>query len=114
MISWFIEPASSRSRNILARCAWRPEPLSRRLRRSARLRCKTEVFREAVRQNATALVAVQNHPPGDPTPSSADVALTVEIVAAGQLLDIKLLDHLIIGQGRELSLKRLGLGCPKA
>jgi DNA repair protein RadC len=88
--------------------------LSRRLRRSARLRCKTEVFREAVRQNATALVAVQNHPPGDPTPSSADVALTVEIVAAGQLLDIKLLDHLIIGQGRELSLKRLGLGCPKA
>jgi DNA repair protein RadC len=42
------------------------------------------------------------------------VALTVEIVAAGHLLDIELLDHLIIGQGRWLSLKRLGLGFPKA
>jgi DNA repair protein RadC len=41
------------------------------------------------------------------------VALTVEIVAAGQLLDIELLDHLIIGQGPWLSLKRLGLGFPK-
>src|SRR5215211_1790821 len=74
----------------------------------------SEVFRDAVRQNATALVAVHNHPSGDPTPSAADVALTVEIVAAGQLLDIELLDHLIIGQGRWLSLKRLGLGFPKA
>jgi DNA repair protein RadC len=42
------------------------------------------------------------------------VALAVEIVAAGQLLDIELLDHLIIGQGRWFSLKRLGLGFPKA
>ena len=67
-----------------------------------------------MRRNATALVAVQNHLPGDPTPSAADVALTVEIAAAGQLLDIELLDHLIIGQGRWLSLKRLGLGFPKA
>jgi len=68
-----------------------------------------------VRQQATALVvAVHNHPSGDPTPSAADVALTVEIVAAGQLLAIELLDHLIIGQGRWLSLKRLGLGFPKA
>jgi DNA repair protein RadC len=46
-------------------------------------------------------------------PSAADVALTVEIVAAGQQLDIELLDHLIIGQGRWPSLKRLGLGFPK-
>ena len=73
-----------------------------------------EVFRDAVRQQATAIVAVHNHPSGDPTPSAADVALTIEIVAAGQLLDIELLDHLIIGQGRWLSLKRLGLGFPKA
>ncbi len=73
-----------------------------------------EVFRDAVRQNATAIVAVHNHPSGDPTPSAADVALTVEIGAAGQLLDIELLDHLIIGQGRWLSLKRLGLGFAKA
>ncbi len=73
-----------------------------------------EVFRDAVRQQATAIVAVHNHPSGDPTPSAADVALTVEIVSAGTLLDIELLDHLIIGQGRWLSLKRLGLGFPKA
>jgi DNA repair protein RadC len=79
----------------------------------ARLRRNTEVFRDAVRQQATAIVAVHNHPSGDPTPSAADVTLTVEIVAAGQLLAIELLDHLIIGQGRWLSLKRLGLGFPK-
>jgi DNA repair protein RadC len=73
-----------------------------------------EVFRDAVRQQATAIVAVHNHPSGDPTPSAADVALTVELVRAGALLDIELLDHLIIGQGRWLSLKRLGLGFPKS
>ena len=72
-----------------------------------------EVFRDAIRQNATAVVAVHNHPSGDPTPSAADVALTVEIVAAGRLLDVELLDHLIIGQGRWVSLKRLGLGFGK-
>ena len=42
------------------------------------------MFRDAVRQQATAIVAVHNHPSGDPTPSAADVALTIEIVAAGQ------------------------------
>jgi DNA repair protein RadC len=73
-----------------------------------------EVFRDAVRQNATAIVAVHNHPSGDPTPSAADVALTVELVRAGALLDIDLLDHLIIGQGRWVSLKQLGLGFPRA
>jgi DNA repair protein RadC len=72
-----------------------------------------EVFRDAVRHNATALVAVHNHPSGDPTPSAADVALTVELVRAGELLDIDLLDHLIIGQGRWVSLQRLGLGFVK-
>jgi hypothetical protein len=105
----------SLSKNILAFCACRPAPLSCRTRlRDARLRRKSEVFRDAVRQQATDIVAVHNHPSGDPTPSAADVALTVEIVAAGQLLDIELLDHLIIGQGRWLSLKRLGLGFAKA
>ncbi len=71
-----------------------------------------EVFRDAIRQNAVALVAVHNHPSGDPTPSSADVALTAELCRAGQLLGIDLLDHLIIGQGRWVSLRRLGLGFP--
>jgi DNA repair protein RadC len=73
-----------------------------------------EIYRDAVRQNATAIVAVHNHPSGDPTPSAADVSLTVEMVRAGEMLDIDLLDHLIIGQGRWLSLRRLGLGFPKA
>lgn len=72
-----------------------------------------ELFREAVRANAVSLIMVHNHPSGDPTPSSADVALTVDVVAAGKLLDIRVLDHLIIGQARHVSLKRLGLGFPK-
>jgi DNA repair protein RadC len=72
-----------------------------------------EIYRDAVRQNATAIVAVHNHPSGDPTPSAADVSLTVEMVRAGEMLDIDLLDHLVIGQGRWLSLRRLGLGFPK-
>jgi len=69
-----------------------------------------EVYRDAVRQNAVALVAVHNHPSGDPTPSAADVALTAELDRAGKLLDVELLDHLVIGQGRWVSLRRLGLG----
>src|SRR3712207_6014991 len=102
-------------KNVLALPACREVPLSRLdLPLDARLRRKSEVFRDAVRQQATAIVAVHNHPSGDTTPSAADVALTVEIVAAGQLLDIELLDHLIICQGRWLSLKRLGLGFAKA
>ncbi len=71
-----------------------------------------EVFRDAIRHNATALIAVHNHPSGDPTPSPADVTLTTELVRAAELLDIDLLDHLIIGQGRHVSLRRLGLGFP--
>ena len=97
-----------------------PNTASCELRRSiaaASTRRKCECLKYFVMQsveNAPAIVAVHNHPSGDPTPSAADVALTVEIVAAGQLLDIELLDHLIIGQGRWFSLKRLGLGFPKA
>jgi len=69
-----------------------------------------ELFREAVRVNAVSVIFVHNHPSGDPTPSAADVALTAEVVAAGKLLDIAVVDHLVIGQGRHVSLKRLGLG----
>ena len=69
-----------------------------------------EVFREAVRANAVALVVVHNHPSGDPTPSSADIELTRELIEAGKLLDISLLDHMVIGHGRHVSMKRLGLG----
>lgn len=69
-----------------------------------------ELFRDAIRHNAVAIVLVHNHPSGDPTPSSADVSLTVDVVEAGRLLDITVVDHLVIGQGRHVSLKRLGLG----
>ncbi len=72
-----------------------------------------EVFRNAVRHNSVGIVLVHNHPSGDSTPSSADVNVTLELVKADDLLDIKVLDHLIIGQGRHVSLKRLGLGFPK-
>jgi len=69
-----------------------------------------ELFREAVRVNAVSIILVHNHPSGDPTPSGADVALTMDVVAAGKLLDIAVVDHLVIGQGKHVSLKRLGLG----
>lgn len=69
-----------------------------------------EVFAPAVRRMAPFVMLVHNHPTGDPTPSSADVQFTDDAVRAGKLLDIGLLDHIIIGQGRHTSLKRLGLG----
>jgi DNA repair protein RadC len=70
----------------------------------------SEVFREAVRRNCPGLVLVHNHPSGDPTPSPDDLALTRSLVQAGKLLDIEVLDHLIIGDRRWLSLREQGLG----
>lgn len=69
-----------------------------------------EVFREAIRKNASALIVIHNHPSGDPTPSPDDVALTRAIVQAGKMLDVDVLDHLVIGQVRWVSLKERGLG----
>lgn len=69
-----------------------------------------ELFRDAVRLNATAVIYAHNHPSGDPSPSAADIALTTDIVHCGKLLDIKVLDHVVIGHGRWVSMKRLGLG----
>jgi DNA repair protein RadC len=69
-----------------------------------------ELFREAVRSNAAALIVAHNHPSGDPTPSPEDVAMTRTLVEAGQILDIEVLDHLVIGKGRWISLKAQGLG----
>jgi len=73
-----------------------------------------ELFREAIRQNCPAIILVHNHPSGDPTPSPEDIELTRQAVAAGRLLDIEVLDHLVIGQQRYLSLKERGLGFPPA
>jgi DNA repair protein RadC len=69
-----------------------------------------ELFKEAIRTNASALVVVHNHPSGDPTPSPDDVAVTRAITQAGKLLDVDVLDHLVIGQGKWVSLKERGLG----
>ncbi|MBE7552072.1 MAG: DNA repair protein RadC [Anaerolineales bacterium] len=70
----------------------------------------SEVFREAVRENATAIIVAHNHPSGDPTPSPEDVQVTRSIVEAGSLLGIDVLDHLVIGHQRFVSLKERGLG----
>ena len=69
-----------------------------------------EVFREAIRANSASIIVVHNHPSGDPTPSPEDIRVTEMIVEAGQLLDIEVLDHLIIGRNRYVSLKERGLG----
>lgn len=67
-----------------------------------------EVFRDAVRRQAAAQVVVHNHPSGDPAPSAEDLRITGELAEAGRLLDIELLDHLVIGHGRWVSLRALG------
>ena len=69
-----------------------------------------EIFKEAIRKNASALIVIHNHPSGDPTPSPDDVAVTRAIVQAGKLMDVDVLDHMVIGQGRWVSLKERGLG----
>ena len=69
-----------------------------------------EVFKAAIRRNATAVVIVHNHPSGDPTPSPDDLAVTRACVQAGKLMDVEVLDHLVIGQGRYVSMKERGLG----
>jgi DNA repair protein RadC len=70
----------------------------------------SEVFREAIKVNAAALIVAHNHPSGDPSPSPEDVAVTRALVEAGKLLDIDVLDHLVIGHHRFVSLKERGLG----
>jgi len=68
-----------------------------------------ELFRDAVRLNATGLILVHNHPSGDPTPSPDDLHLTAEALAAGRLLDIDVLDHLVIGHDAWVSMRDRGV-----
>lgn len=68
-----------------------------------------ELFRDAVRQHAAGLILVHNHPSGDPAPSPDDLHLTAEAVAAGRLLDVPVLDHLLIGHDAYVSLRDRGM-----
>jgi len=74
-----------------------------------------EVFKDAIAASAASMILVHNHPSGDPTPSAEDITVTKRLVKAGELLNISVLDHIILGQrtdGREqdfASLKELGL-----
>ena len=68
-----------------------------------------ELFRDAVRVNAAGVILVHNHPSGDPSPSPDDLHLTAEALAAGRLLDIQLLDHLVIGHDAYVSLRDRGV-----
>jgi DNA repair protein RadC len=67
-----------------------------------------EVFHDAVRASAAAIIVAHNHPSGDSSPSGEDLRITGELAEAGRLLDIELLDHLVIGRGRWTSLRALG------
>ncbi len=69
-----------------------------------------ELFRSGVQRNAASILLIHNHPSGDPSPSPEDVMLTRSAVQAGKLLDIAVLDHVVIGLGRWVSLKEKGLG----
>ncbi len=66
------------------------------------------VFKEALAHGSASLIVCHNHPSGDPTPSKEDIALTARLVKAGELLGIPVLDHIIIGSGRFVSLKESG------
>ncbi len=68
-----------------------------------------EVYRDAVRGQAAAIVVAHNHPSGDPAPSAEDARITADLAAAGRLLDIELLDHVVIGDGRWVSLRGMGM-----
>jgi DNA repair protein RadC len=73
-----------------------------------------EVFKAAIAANAAAIILVHNHPSGDPTPSEADIRVTRDLIRAGHLLKIEVLDHIVIGRRTEgrpkdfLSMRELG------
>ncbi len=68
-----------------------------------------EVFKAALLNNASGIICLHNHPSGDPEPSRDDIDTTHRLVNAGNILGIKVLDHIIIGDGRYISLKEQGM-----
>jgi DNA repair protein RadC len=69
-----------------------------------------EIYKEPLRLNSAAIIVAHNHPSGEPNPSPEDVLVTQEIVQAGKLLDVECLDHLVIGQGKWMSMREKELG----
>lgn len=70
----------------------------------------SEIFRAALRANSAAMIVAHNHPSGDPSPSPEDVNVTRELVQAGKLMSVDVLDHVVIGRQRYVSLRERGLG----
>ncbi len=68
-----------------------------------------ELFRAAINNSAAAVILIHNHPSGDPSPSQEDIALTKRLLDAGRILDISVLDHVIIGDGKYVSFKEKGI-----
>jgi len=68
-----------------------------------------DIFMTAIRNKASGIILIHNHPSGDPTPSSSDIDITLRIKQAGELMEIPLFDHIIIGDKRYISLKQNGL-----
>lgn len=69
-----------------------------------------ELFREPLRRQSAAIIVAHNHPSGDPEPSPQDIAVTRQTIEAGRLLDVDVLDHLVIGQGRWVSMRERRMG----
>jgi DNA repair protein RadC len=68
-----------------------------------------EVYRAAILDSAAFIVLVHNHPSGDPTPSAEDIRITRQLIQAGKLMDIKVMDHIIIGQPQHSSMRESGV-----
>ena len=68
-----------------------------------------EVFKAAVQNSAAAMILVHNHPSGDPSPSKEDLNITRQLMEAGKLMDIPVLDHIVLGDNKYISLKEEGM-----
>lgn len=67
-----------------------------------------EVFQKALLANAVGIILAHNHPSGDPTPSAEDIKVTKRLIESGEILGVNVLDHLVIGDGKYVSLKEKG------
>lgn len=73
-----------------------------------------EVFRGAVRRDCAAVIVSHNHPSGDPAPSPEDIALTRRLVSAGKVMEVEVLDHVVVGENRYVSLRERAMGFEEA